>query len=109
MLSSSFSSMVLSEEPVITFIPTGVTASGRKNVQEMERTFISQVRNASIEPVQVSYFPCYSEVISNYSTGNGFVEEAILRLAHEENIDWLLPGVKPTRKTIMLPIVKMMH
>lgn len=53
MLSSTFSSMVLSEEPVMTFVPTGLSVVGAKNVQEMERKFISETKNVAIEPIQV--------------------------------------------------------
>jgi hypothetical protein len=48
--------MALSEEPVMTFVPTGVSVVGSKNVQEMERMFISETRNASLEPIQVMNF-----------------------------------------------------
>ena len=45
--------MAISDEPVMTFVPTGVTVTGAKNVQAMERLFISQTKNAAIEPIQV--------------------------------------------------------
>jgi hypothetical protein len=48
--------MVLSEEPVMTFVPTGVSVVGAKNVQEMERKFISETRNAAFEPIQVIFY-----------------------------------------------------
>ena len=45
--------MAISDEPVMTFVPTGVTVVGAKNVQAMERMFISQTKNSAIEPIQV--------------------------------------------------------
>jgi carboxymethylenebutenolidase len=33
------------------------------------------------------------------------IEETILSFAHNEELTWLLPGVKPTKKFVSIPIV----
>ncbi|KAJ3112004.1 hypothetical protein HK100_002484 [Physocladia obscura] len=88
------------DAPSIVCVPTGGGADGsRVSLEGFVRSFLSQRENAIIEV----------QTLSTVSTANQLVVESILSLVHENIIDWILPGVKPTRKRVTIPLVSVVH
>jgi hypothetical protein len=46
-----------------------------------------------------------AQTVSKMVSATGYVEEAILKFVHSEQVPWLLPGVKATNKFVVLPLV----
>jgi hypothetical protein len=46
-----------------------------------------------------------NKVLNQYVAKNVVIEETIVHFNHTEEITWLLPGVKPTKKSVTVPIV----
>jgi len=79
------------------FVPSGIAEKGKEAI----RRFYKEAAN-------------YSPTIENQESteinvvigdDDSLVEERILILCHNDQIPWLLPGIKPTRKRIVLPLV----
>jgi hypothetical protein len=45
------------------------------------------------------------KLVNRLFAGKQLIEEHVLTLQHSETISWLLPGVRPTKKKIQLPMV----
>ncbi|XJO72474.1 hypothetical protein BDV3_003585 [Batrachochytrium dendrobatidis] len=78
----------------ILYVPTAAGAQGKRAIEE----FVKNVGRQShiIENEQI-----LSRMVGDQSV----VEESIVRLIHTDPIDWLLPGVRPTKKQIVFPMV----
>jgi hypothetical protein len=45
------------------------------------------------------------QILQRVEHSHGYFEESVLKIAHSEQIDWLLPGVKITNKYLVIPLV----
>lgn len=46
-----------------------------------------------------------SSVVSSSTTATSLVEESVLVTIHDKVLNWLLPGVKPTNRRLVVPLV----
>ncbi|KAH6568448.1 hypothetical protein BASA50_003913 [Batrachochytrium salamandrivorans] len=75
-------------------VPTASGAQGKRAIEEW-------VKNAGRQ----AHIIDNEEILSRIVSAQSVVEESILRLTHTDPIDWLLPGVRPTKKQIVVPMV----
>ncbi|KAJ3272866.1 hypothetical protein HDV01_005189 [Terramyces sp. JEL0728] len=79
------------------FVPTGVHASKPAEIEKVLTDYSKQ-----------SHMITNERIINKIATANQIVEESILTVSHTEMIDWLLPGVKPTKKELDVAMVSIM-
>ena len=92
---------LFSQSCIFQFVPTGVVINGilgiLRLILEIERFLKSWQQQAhSIEADQV---------LSRSISDNMIVQESLVTVNHEEQIQWLLPNVKPTKKMIQFQMV----
>ncbi|KAJ3164471.1 hypothetical protein HDU88_005348 [Geranomyces variabilis] len=76
-------------ECVISYVPVGGVYRGHREIE----TLLEQMRTAYF------YFDA-PEVLSTVYSENTVIEEALLTIRHEQAIDYLLPGIKATDRTL---------
>jgi carboxymethylenebutenolidase len=79
----------MTENPYVFVISSGTVRRGRATVREFYADhFLSQI-------------PPDLEIISLSQTfgGDRLVEEMVMRFTHSLEMDWILPGLRPTRRT----------
>jgi carboxymethylenebutenolidase len=85
----------MSAEPYVNVVPLMIGARGRVDLHDFYANhFLSQIP-PDMEMVPVSR-----------TIGQGrVVDELVMRFTHSIRLDWLLPGIPPTRKRVELPFV----
>ncbi|KAJ3312643.1 hypothetical protein HDV04_002785 [Boothiomyces sp. JEL0838] len=91
-VTSSFTS-----DATLLFVPTGVLASNQAEIERVLTDYSKQ-----------SHLISNQKIINKIITSNQIVEESIMTVSHSETINWLLPGVKATKKEIQLSLVSIM-
>jgi len=79
---------IVDEATTVYFVPTGVT------LQSGVATALRSVKLASVDET----------LISSLSSDNQLVEESVLTLIHDKSLEWILPGVKPTNRRLVVPL-----
>ncbi|KAJ3408450.1 hypothetical protein HDV05_004970 [Chytridiales sp. JEL 0842] len=83
----------------ILYVPTGkgvdASVAGPKAVLEFFKTWVKQNEWIGFK----------EEILTTVFTRNTLVQESIVTIVHEGVCDWLLPEVKPTRRSITFPFV----
>eukprot|EP00842_Homolaphlyctis_polyrhiza_P000704 jgi/Hompol1/1634/HPOL_002744-RA len=82
------------EDATVVYVPTGVGASGRRAIEDLHRNMGRQ-----------SHIIDSHEIVARSEGEWSIVEESIVTLTHSDSIDWLLPGVRSTKKQVTLPLV----
>jgi carboxymethylenebutenolidase len=83
------------EEPYVVCVPSGVAAVGRSEVRE----FYTKRFLPSIPP------DFELKQLSQVFGGERLVEEFVVRFTHTLAMDWMLPGVAPTGRTVEFALV----
>jgi len=86
----------MSPNPHIVCVPTMVGGQGPAAV----RTFYAKRLIGQFFPPDVQF-----ETISRTYTGERLIDELIISFTHTTEIDWMLPGVKPTGKKVEVAFV----
>ncbi|KAI9102658.1 hypothetical protein DFS34DRAFT_404057 [Phlyctochytrium arcticum] len=79
---------------VISYVPTGVIYRGHREIEGL----LDQLRSG---------FYCVEEykILNTVCGERDAIEEAILTIRHEKTLEYLLPGIKDTGRTLILPMV----
>ena len=85
----------MTEDATVCHIPTGSGGSGKDELRRYYRDeFIPSIP------------PDWTHTLKNrLATERGIAEEARLRFHHTRQMNWLLPGIKPTGKLLEIDIV----
>ncbi|KAI8898135.1 hypothetical protein BC833DRAFT_590898 [Globomyces pollinis-pini] len=83
-----------SPDATLLFVPTSVLATDHSAIHQILANYAKQ-----------SHTILKEQILNTISTNHSIVQESILTIHHIDFIDWLLPGVKPTKKEIVLPLV----
>ncbi|KAF2650982.1 NTF2-like protein [Lophiostoma macrostomum CBS 122681] len=83
------------DSPHVTLLPTLEGGVGRKNLQEFYREFFI--------PSLVDDFDL--RLVSRTIGIDRVVDEMVVSFTHSDEVDWMLPGVPPTNKTVEIPLV----
>jgi carboxymethylenebutenolidase len=80
--------------PSLHLAPVMLGASGKEEVSEFYRRFMSQI-------------PSDTEIVPvSRTVGQGrVVEEIIFRFTHDVQMDWMVPGIPPTGKRVEIPLL----
>jgi carboxymethylenebutenolidase len=82
------------QEPHLLLVPTGLGGVGRTALREFyAKRFIPQIP-ADMQPIPISLTVGIDRI----------VEESIYKFTHDIEMQWLLPGVAPTGKSVVLPV-----
>jgi len=84
----------LAEDAVVTFLPT---LTGGHSVNELKRFYQDLFKALSGDARLTS--------ISRTVSANRVVDELILSFTHDRQMDFILPGVPPTNKSVAIPLV----
>jgi hypothetical protein len=76
----------------VLFVPTGTGGQGLLEVEAFYKQYSAQSHLFD------------NEIISRIEGDDCIVEQSIVTCQHSENIDWILPGVRPTKKQIKVPL-----
>jgi carboxymethylenebutenolidase len=83
------------EEPIVNHVPVLTGGVGREQVREFYATvFIPQL------PPDLQLTP-----ISRTVGAERLVDEMVIRFTHTVRMDWMLPGIPPTGKSVEVPVV----
>jgi carboxymethylenebutenolidase len=89
----------MTENPYVLMVPIGVGGQGREGVHDFYSTkFLAQMPSDLI-PISISQI-----IAENY-----IIEEAVHSFTHDQVMDWILPGVAPTRKRIEVVVIGIIH
>lgn len=77
----------------VRFIPAGVVGEGVSLSEHL--AYFADSAELKTEERTISYV----------QTPNKIVEESVLTFVHEREIKWLMPGVKPTGRRLVCPMV----
>jgi carboxymethylenebutenolidase len=84
----------MGQEPQVLMVPTGLGGVGRIALREFFGVrFLPQIP-ADMQPIRVSSTVGIDRI----------VEELIYKFTHDIEMEWLLPGVAPTGKAVVLPV-----
>jgi carboxymethylenebutenolidase len=87
------------EEPYVNHIPMMTGGVGR---QELARFYQHHFVNSN--PKDTKIVP-----VSRTVGADRLVDEVLFCFTHDVEIDWMLPGVKPTGKYVEVPLVAIIH
>lgn len=82
------------EDPHVYLMPVMIGGEGREEVERFytERFIFSMPADAEFVP------------ISRTVAGSTIVEESLLRFTHDEDVEWILPGVAPTGRRVEVAV-----
>lgn len=85
----------MTDDPVVVHVPTSVGARGRDAVRRFyaEHFIGHQARDMQLV------------LTSRTATADRLVDEMTISFTHDVPIPWILPGVTPTGRSVVLPIV----
>eukprot|EP00276_Gloeochaete_wittrockiana_P002578 CAMPEP_0184673016 /NCGR_PEP_ID=MMETSP0308-20130426/86440_1 /TAXON_ID=38269 /ORGANISM="Gloeochaete witrockiana, Strain SAG 46.84" /LENGTH=152 /DNA_ID=CAMNT_0027120447 /DNA_START=136 /DNA_END=594 /DNA_ORIENTATION=+ len=87
------------DEPYVNHIPTLTGGVGHSQLKRFYKYhFIGK------NPPDTELIP-----ISRTVGKDSLVDEMIFRFTHTKEIDWMLPGVKPTGRKVQVPLVAIVH
>jgi len=87
------------DEPYVNHIPTMTGGVGAK---QLARFYRNHFVNAN--PKDTRIVP-----VSRTVGADRLVDEVLFSFTHDVEIDWMLPGVKPTGKYVEVPLVAIIH
>ncbi|KAI8926384.1 hypothetical protein BC831DRAFT_228483 [Entophlyctis helioformis] len=90
-------SHMYADDATLLYVPTGTGAHGKLAIENFIKVASSQYHIVESE-----------QILSRIVSGQSIVEESVLTLFHSDTIDWLLPGVRATKKTIVVPLVSIL-
>ncbi|KAI1325404.1 hypothetical protein F5Y16DRAFT_263838 [Xylariaceae sp. FL0255] len=87
------------DEPYVNHVPTITGGMGRENLTKFyaERFIHSNPESAALE------------LVSRTVGIDRVVDEFVFSLVHDRVVDWLLPGVPPTHKSLRIPFVAVVN
>lgn len=85
----------MSDDPYVLLIPAGTGGVGRDGVYDFyANAFLPNI------PQDMENIP-----ISQTITEDKIIEEAIFRFTHNEQVDWMIPGVPATGKKVEMVVI----
>jgi carboxymethylenebutenolidase len=85
----------MSRDPHVLFVPIATGGRGREGVLGFYRDYFLAQLPADIRPIAIS------QVVGK----DTLVEEAVYQFTHDQIMDWIVPGVAPTRKSVEIGVV----
>ena len=85
----------MSSDPHVLFVPIATGGRGREGVLRFYRDYFLAQLPADIRPIAIS------QVVGK----DILVEEAVYQFTHDQVMDWFVPGVAPTRKSVEIGVV----
>ena len=86
-------------EPYVNHIPTITGGVGHDHLKRFYKYHFIDSNPADLELVPVSRTVGTDQV----------VDELIIKFTHDSEIDWMLPGIKPTGKPVEIPLIAVIH
>lgn len=86
-------------EPYVNHIPTITGGVGHDHLKRFYKYHFIDSNPVDLELVPVSRTVGEDQV----------VDELIVKFTHDSEIDWMLPGIKPTGKKVEIPLVAIIH
>ncbi len=86
-------------EPYVNHIPTITGGVGHDHLKRFYKYHFIDSNPADLELVPVSRTVSEDQV----------VDEIMIKFTHDSEIDWMLPGIKPTGKRVEIPLVAVIH
>lgn len=85
----------MTANPVVLHVPTSVGASGRDDVRQFYANYFIGHQAADMS----------LRLLSRTATVDRVVDELAISFTHDVEIPWILPGVPPTGRKVVIPIV----
>jgi len=85
---------LFSEGARVRCVPAGLSAQGQGQIASFLAKYMDSMELRVAE-----------HKISTVETQERIVEETVATFVHEREIDWLLPGVRPTNRRLVVPLV----
>ena len=85
----------MTEHPVLVHVPVGTGATGR----EALRRFYNDIFIPQMPP------DAEQQLLTRSVAQNRVIDEFILRLTHTVQMDWFAPGIAPTGRRLVVPLV----
>ena len=93
--------------PSITYVPTSAGATGPAQLSQFFT--LHPHHHHPLNNVNLTRFNNQFESVSLTVGDRAVVEEIVVSVLHQEQWDYMLPGVPPTNHTFTLPIVPITH
>jgi carboxymethylenebutenolidase len=87
--------ITMSDDPYVLFVPVAIGGRGREGVYNFYHDYFLAQLPADIAPVPIS------QVIGK----DILVEEAVYQFTHDQELDWMIPGVPATGKPVEAGVV----
>jgi carboxymethylenebutenolidase len=104
---------LFAENATLTFVPTAAGATGKQEISNYlakctkldALQFVVSIADTLGNKGPITLQPGGTVLKSRTVAEGTIVEELLVRLSHDEEIAWLLPGVRPTSKELCFPMV----
>jgi carboxymethylenebutenolidase len=85
----------MTDDPVVVHVPTSIGARGRTAVRSFYADYFFGYQAQDMR----------LELVSRTVTGERVVDEMTISFTHNVEIPWVLPGVAPTGRRVVVPLV----
>ncbi|MFI5322412.1 MAG: hypothetical protein ACHQ6U_02510 [Thermodesulfobacteriota bacterium] len=85
----------MTDAPHVNHVPVMTGGFGRKNASDFYSKYFIPCQPQDVELAIVSRTVCSDTI----------VDELIFKFTHSVDMPWMLPGIRPTGKKVMLPLV----